>query len=123
MKRPNYVGIRERVTRTALAAYDEAAGRGYPHSFALQHAVDATVHAVLDELTPINTQRFSLDSPPSPDYAGQVTPVWQELKEIAVAVERLPEFIWRPDLNAEIIGTLDLLAKKLHELADEVRTP
>lgn len=47
-------------------------------------------------------------------------PVWQELKEIAVAVERLPEFIYRPDLNAENIGVLDLLAKKLHELADEL---
>ena len=43
------------------------------------------------------------------------------MKEIAVAIERLPEFIWRPDLNADIIGTLDLLARKLHELADEVQ--
>lgn len=48
-------------------------------------------------------------------------PVWQDLKEIAVAVERLPEFIWRPDLNADTIGVLDLLARKLHELADEVQ--
>jgi hypothetical protein len=45
-----YAGIRERVTRIALAAYDEATGRDYPHSFALQRAVDATVAAVFDEL-------------------------------------------------------------------------
>jgi hypothetical protein len=72
-------------------------------------------------------QRHANEAPPRrPDQCQRgdeeagVSDASQEIRVIARRLAQMGDFVCRPDLNADIIRSLDLHSRKLHEIADRL---